>query len=143
MKSHNEKGRELRFDSFYKFDYFCKKVLKNEMRGYYNEANKRQEREKNFSELSLPEMKQLCDLDDYFATEQIFNVQGKEIIVADERIAKALTTLTEGKRDIVLLAYFLDMTDREIGERLNLVRNTVQYQRTTTLTELKKILEEG
>lgn len=67
----------------------------------------------------------------------------REVVVNDELIAEALRTLPERKRDIILLAYFLEMSDREIGEKLNLLRATVQYQRTSTLRELKKYLEEN
>ena len=143
MKPHNNEGKARAFDNSHKFDCFCKKVLKNEVRKYYNEMKKRQECDTNFSDLSLHETAQLCAADDYFTTEQIFNVLGNDIIVSDERIAKALLGLNEHKRDIILLSYFLEMTDREIGEQMSLVRNTVQYQRTATLKELKKMLEEG
>ena len=45
------------------------------------------------------------------------------------------------KRDIVLLAYFLDMTDQEIADKLDMVRRTVQYKRAQSLKELKKEME--
>ena len=61
--------------------------------------------------------------------------------VQDERLADALSQLSKEKRDIILLAYFLDMNDREIGEKLAMVRRTVQRRRTSTLCELKKRLE--
>ena len=44
----------------------------------------------------------------------------------------------DDKRDIVLLAYFLDMTDQEIADKLDMVRRTVQYKRAQSLKELKK-----
>ena len=47
----------------------------------------------------------------------------------------------DDKRDIVLLAYFLDMTDQEIADKLDMVRRTVQYKRTQSLKELKKEME--
>ena len=143
MKTHNATGKAQGFENFHKFDAFCKKVLKNEVRRHYNEVNKRKERETVFSDLSVQELGQLCSTDDYFVTEQIFNVLGLDIIVSNERMAEALLTLAEYKRDIILLAYFLDMTDREIGEMLNMLRGKVHYQRKTTLRILKKILEKG
>ena len=57
--------------------------------------------------------------------------------VRDDRLAKALRILPERKRDIVLLAYFLDMRDIEIAKQLCIVRGTVQYQRTKSLKQLK------
>lgn len=58
-----------------------------------------------------------------------------------EDLANAMTVLPDDKRDIVLLAYFLDMTDQEIADKLDMVRRTVQYKRTQSLKELKKEME--
>jgi len=124
------------------FDCFCKKVLKNEVRNYYDEMKRLRDKEVSFSELSETELAQLSTTDKYFATEQTFNVLGHDVIVNDENIAEALRSLPERKRDIILLSYFLELSDGEIGKKLNLIRSTVQYQRTSTLRELKKMMEE-
>ena len=135
MKPHNALGKQRAFDCF------CKKVIKNEMRKFYRELN--HQRETPFSELSARETEQLYTNDEYFAAEQIFMVLGQEIVVNNERVAEALRNLPEKKRDIIILSYFLEMTDREIAEKLNLIRNTVQYQRKSTLQLLKKMMKEG
>jgi len=124
------------------FDSFCKKVLKNEVRDYYDEMKRLREKEVSFSELSAQELEQLATTDKYFSTEQIFNVLGLDVIVNSESIATALNNLPEHKRDIILLSYFLELSDVEIGKKLNLIRSTVQYQRTSTLKALKKVIEE-
>ena len=102
---------------------------------------RQREREVSFSDLSEKEFNQLYTEDQYFVTEQIFNVLGRDVIVSDETIAEALQSLPERKRDIILLSYFLDLSDREIGEKLNMLRATVQYQRTSTLKQLKNFME--
>ncbi|HKM01293.1 MAG TPA: sigma-70 family RNA polymerase sigma factor [Sedimentibacter sp.] len=89
----------------------------------------------------VKEIEQLFTEDKYFVTEQIFNVLGLDVIVADGVIAEALESLPERKRDIILLSYFLELSDREIGDKLNMLRSTVQYQRTSTLQKLKKFME--
>ncbi len=124
------------------FDCFCKRMLKNEMRDYYSELNKRRKHEVLFSELSATELQELCAYDNYFADGHSFDVLKEQIIVTDNNIAEALAALPQNKRDIILLSYFLDMNDGEIGKKLNLVRSTVQYRRTSILKELKKIMEE-
>jgi RNA polymerase sigma factor (sigma-70 family) len=129
-------------DKQHAFDSFCKKVLRNEVRDYYDEMKRLRDKEISFTELSEQELEQLSTTDKYFVTEQTFNVLGDEIIVNDEIIAEALRSLPERKRDIILLSYFLELTDGEIGKKLNLIRSTVQYQRTSTLRELKIFLEE-
>ena len=123
------------------FDSFCKKILKHEARDYYDEMKRQNSRETTFSNLSIKEMEQLHKLDKYFVTEQIFNVLGLNVIVADDFIAEALESLPERKRDIILLSYFLELSDREIGDKLNMLRSTVQYQRARTLQQLKIFME--
>jgi len=124
------------------FDSFCKKVLKNEVRDYYDEVKRQRAKEVSFSELSERELEQLSTTDKYFATEQIFNVLGNDVVVNDNTIAEALHSLPECNRDIILLSYFLELSDGEIGKKLNMIRSTVQYRRTSTLRELKKIMKE-
>ncbi len=123
------------------FDSFCKKILKHEARDYYDDLKRRREHEISLDELSEKELKQLTVMDKYFKDLYSFNVLGYDISVSDERISEALNALPTDRRDIILLSYFLDMTDREIGELLNLVRRTVAYRRTSTLRELKKFME--
>ena len=123
------------------FDSFCKKILKNEARNCYDEIKRQRDKEVSFSELSARELEQLSATDKYFATEQIFSVLGHDVIVSDESIAEALRSLPQQKRDIILLSYFLELSDGEIGETLDLIRSTVQYQRTSTLRELRKMME--
>lgn len=68
---------------------------------------------------------------------------GKAMLVGIENdlLAIALSNLPEQSRDVVLLAYCLDMTDVEIAEALNMPRSTVQYQRTSSLNKIKKHME--
>ena len=147
QRSHHPKGGEnVKFNSHeqdkqHAFDSFCKKVLKHEARDYYNELKRQRDKEVSFFDLSAKDMVQLYTEDKYFVTEEIFNVLGLDVIVTDGVIAEALESLPERKRDIILLSYFLELSDREIGDKLNMLRSTVQYQRTSTLQKLKKFME--
>jgi len=127
----------------HQFDSFCKKILKGEVRDYFREMKKQRDHEVSLSDLSEQELEQIGVTDEYFAVEEIFNVLGNVVVIKNEQIADALRNLPEQKRDIILLSYFLDMTDKEIGNKLNLIRATVQYQRTSTLQHLRKIMEEA
>lgn len=86
-------------------------------------------------------MARLYVLDEYPSDQFLFDVLGYDIAVKNERLADALGSLSDDKRGIVLLAYFLDMTDQEIADKLNVVRRTVQYRRASSLKEMKKRLE--
>ncbi|MCI7660096.1 sigma-70 family RNA polymerase sigma factor [Flintibacter sp.] len=125
----------------HQFDSLCRKILRDEARDYLRHIAWRADHEVSLSELSEEQMTHLCVLDEYPSEQFHFQVQGFGVTVKNEELADALNTLSDEKRDIVLLAYFLDMTDQEIADRLRLVRSTVQYKRTSSLKEMKQRLE--
>ena len=125
----------------HQFDSFCKVILKYSARDYNRRIKRRRAHETVFSELSEQDSARLFVIDEYFKEAHSFSVQGYSVAISDEQLAKALNTLPTDRRDIVLLACCLDMSDREIAERLSLVRSTVQYRRVRTLQELKKLME--
>lgn len=125
----------------HQFDSFCKKVLREEARDYLKQIAWRSEHEVSLSELSEEQINQAYILDEYPSDYTQFEVRGYSVTVHDDRLVQALMGLADEKRDIVLLAYFLDMTDQEIAEKLNSVRSTIQYKRTSSLKEMKRRLE--
>lgn len=62
---------------------------------------------------------------------------GYDVLVKNELLGEALQALPEKKRDIILLSYFLDMSDEEIGGLLNVVRSTIFRHRKTALEKIK------
>lgn len=124
------------------FDSFCKRLLKNETKDYYRRMQHRRKHEVSLSELPEETLSQLAVWDSYFENTYLFEIMGFEISIKDELLAEALKTLPQDRREIILLSYFLGMTDPEIAEHLNLVRRTVAYRRTSTLQALKKCMEE-
>ena len=123
------------------FDSYCKKVLKYRALDIRREVKRRSQREVTFSDMSAQELSTLAVEDEYFTNEFIFSILGESIGISDADLAEALNILPADRRDIVLMSYFFDMSDREIAERLNMARRTVAYKRTSTLHELKHILE--
>ena len=111
------------------FDSFCKKVLREEAHELYLE------------DLSDGQLGKLRRIDDYPSDFVSFCVQGQVVMIHNDRLAEAIASLTEEKRRIVLLAYFEDLSDREVAERMKLTRSTVQYKRTRALEEMKKKME--
>ena len=126
----------------HQFDSFCRKVLREEARDYERHIAWRSNHEVSLSELSEEQERQMYVLDEYPSEQTHFHVQGYDVAIENEDLANALTVLPDDKRDIVLLAYFLDMTDQEIADKLDMVRRTVQYKRAQSLKELKKEMEE-
>lgn len=123
-----------------KFGKYCIKVLEGEALNYLAELDRLWEREVNFSNLPEDLLKQLCSYDEFHET-SYFQVMDMEVAVKGESISDALYRLPEKKRIIILMAYFLDMTEKEIAEYLNLVQSTVHYHKAESLRMLKKILE--
>ena len=117
-------------------------VLADEANKQKKEFARRSQYETTFSDLPPQYMARLYAMDEYPSDNYRFCVAGQEVIVRNDLIGRALSALSEQKRDIILLSYFLDMPDGEIGEKLDLVRSTVQYQRTSTLKSMKKYMEE-
>ena len=72
----------------------------------------------------------------------VFNVLGIEVWVENDKLSEALKALTEKKRNIILLSYFMDMADGEISHFIKIPRSNVQYHRTKTLETLRKYMEE-
>lgn len=123
------------------FDSFCKKVLKNHARSYSSCLAKYRRRicfiedisedARSLQFFSIPSHE-----DGY-----VFQVMGIEILVKNFLLGAALDELEETRRDIVLLAYCLEMTDQEIAESIHSIRRTVAYRRSVALKQLKKLLE--
>ena len=124
------------------FGAFCVKVLKNEARHIQREYARLRDQEKSLGELTASELEQTAVWDKHFMDEYVFDVQGLPVVVNGNILADALAQLPEGKRDVILLSYFMDMSDREIGELLDMARRTVQHRRTDTLAELRKRMED-
>ena len=121
----------------HEFDRLCRMVLRGDGIDYDNHIAWRSKHETSLSWLSESQEGQLGVLDEYPCERFCFQVQGYTIPIRSEILVK----LSEKKRDIILLAYFLDMTDQEIADKLDMVRYTVQRRRAKSLKELKKEME--
>lgn len=123
------------------FGGFCTRVLKNEANRILNEYAKQRDREKSLDDMTQDELTKAASYDRYFQYEYIFEVLGRETVVVGELLAAALAQLPEDKRDVILLSYFLGMTDLEISQQLNAARSTISKRRNNVLKELREYLE--
>ncbi|MBC1501245.1 sigma-70 family RNA polymerase sigma factor [Listeria weihenstephanensis] len=125
------------------FDTFCKKIIKNELFNFYTEINRRK-----LNEVSIDQMQFLNYISDprliYDAPKEfVFMVNETEIVVKDEQLGEALNLLSEDKRNIVLLAYFLNLSDVEIATKLGTSTRRLNRIRHKILVELKDIIKDG
>ena len=123
------------------FDSFCKTLLKNEMIDYERERSYRLKHEVSFSELTQEELSRMTNTDEYIVESEVFRVLDYDVEVKGELIGEALKYLPEKKRNVILLSFFMDMTDTEIAKHMNLVRSTIHHHRVSSLQALKKIME--
>lgn len=107
------------------FDCFCKKVLRNEARDYQDALARKRNREVYFSELPSMCWNSSLSVTPISRIARTFEVIGHSVCIDDETLAEAISALPVDRRDIILLSYFLDMSDAEIANVLNMVRRSV------------------
>ena len=108
----------------HQYDALAKKTIVGEAKSYRRTLAKRAAREVTFSDLSESELAQLFTMDEYESDYYRFQVSGFDVLVKNELLAEALNALPERKRDIVLLSYFLDMSDAEMRTPLGEITST-------------------
>ena len=123
------------------FDAFCKAVIRNESTDQLRVLAKRAAREINLSELSNNDLVRLQQTDQYHPESITLWVRGHQIQVEDLMLGRALQSLTPHKREVILLSYFLEHSDIQIGKLLHMNPRTVCYRRSAALERLKLLLE--
>lgn len=127
----------------HQFDRICHLALEGEAVNYYRYMDYRRKHEVCLSELSEKELSRLFIMDEYETENYQFRVLDYDIEVKDSLIAEALQILTEKKRNVILLSYFMGMSDAEIAREMSLVRSTIHEHRKRSLEMLKNIIEEN
>ena len=122
----------------HQYDRVCKLDLKGVVIDYRRYLDNRQKHEILFSEMPELKINELSTVDEYKCELYNFQVLGYAIEVKDALLAEALLHLTEKKRNVVLLAYFLGMTDTEIAREMHLVSNTIKEHRKRSLELLRQ-----
>ena len=126
----------------HKFDRYCKLVLRGEKLSDEKEMNQRKHKEISISYLTEKELSELSIIDIYKVESEIFHVLDYDIEVKDDLLGKALKFLPRKKRNIILLYFFMDMSDTEIALYMKLAGSTVNYHRVCSIRLLKEIIEE-
>ena len=126
----------------HQFDCLIKQVLKGEARNCKAKLARRAAHETNFSDLGDSVIENICVNDEHKSDYFCFEINGFGVVIKNELLGEAVNSLSEQKRNIILLSYFLDVTDYQIADFLKLVRSTVTYHRESALEMLKKFMEE-
>lgn len=122
------------------FEVFCIRVLQNEARDCYRELERMSKKESLFSELKIEQLNRVSAIQEFDSDFYLFNVNGYEIRIKDALIGEAISKLPKKKQDIILLSFFLEMSEADIARQMNLGQST--YHKANSLKELKRIMEE-
>ena len=126
----------------YQFDNLVKIVLKGEAKNYKKKIFERVAHEITFSDMSDSPIETIGTCDEYMTDYFGFNVDGQRIYIKNELLGVAVSLLSEQKRNIILMSYFLEMTDGKIADRQNINRSNVTYHRHSALKILKRYMED-
>lgn len=124
------------------FDSFTKITIRNESANAHKEIALRAEKEISLSCLSNDDLQAFHTLDNYHPYCKTFQARGNIIHVYDPTLGKLLQYISPQRREVILLYYFLGLTDSEIGRLLHIDHKTVNYRRSTALRRLRELLEE-
>lgn len=128
----------------YRFDVFCRKSMRFEARNAYKEIKRKNEREISLDYLMEEKYFMPETTDTYFttvATPTHFHINGQTITIENERLAMALWCLSDEKRKLILLFYFLRVKEREIAAMCGHSRSTINYRKHCALQALRKEME--
>ena len=125
----------------YRFDAFCKKVLRNEAVNYLLQLKQQYQRELLFSDLSYSELQSLCFTEDYPSDSFTFTAHGCELRIDNEQVAEVFAELSPTEQSILILRFVMDMTDKEIGKTILMPKSSVQYNRNVALQYIRKMME--
>lgn len=111
------------------FKAFCKTVLHNEAINACHDFQRKERREVSFDYLICETSFAPFTTDNCFERYDkptVFVVHGKEVVVASKRLATALSNLSEQRRIVLLMYFFLGYSDKQIGTEYGHSRSTAR-----------------
>lgn len=126
----------------HEFDSFCKTVLRNQARDIYDEMKRRNQRLISLSTLMENDSLVLAVYDEYDTDYFHFDVDGYDVKIENSQLAEAIMNLTKQKQTIVLLHFFLELSDQKIADMMDLTRRNVTYHKLNSLEKIKRYLED-
>lgn len=126
----------------YQFESFCRKVIHSERCDYLRQFLRRTERETNFSALPEASLNRMACAEDWSMGPYTFYVHNYSVPIEDEHLIDALLEFNDMERSILLLSYSISLTDKAVGELLNISHSRVSRYKAKLLKELRKKMEE-
>ena len=125
------------------FKSLIHRAIQFEYASWCKERDKKRAREFSFDPGDEDKVSSgIVQYDEYAFESYVIREVDQEFHFRNESLAKALCALDEVNRRIILEYFFLDMTDREIGEQMELNLNAVTLHRERSLNKLRRLLSE-
>ena len=131
-------------DLISQFDSCVKNALTKELK-YRMRTNKNHRKHfVSLSELSCSQQSKLTYEDTYPSDLFRENLTTRlfEAVIHDELLYEALLSIKPKAREVIVLKFWGDMTDEQIGQALNINRRTVNHNKNRALLEMRKYIEE-
>lgn len=123
------------------FDSYAKCLIRNEGRNAKKELARRAKREVSLSALPYDSLSTVSHEDKYLLEKLGVYSRAGEVEVFDRLLGQAIMFLAPKWRDVIVMYYFLDMSDEKIGGVLQLTTGAVHHRRQVALKRLKTKLE--
>ena len=121
------------------FDSFCKTVSRNFVRNLDRTVGNR---DKHFSDEPVDYLLETLGRRDEYPSESfVLYAGGTSCAVESETLYKALLSLPEKHRNVLLLDFWGDLTDREISERMEVTPRTVYNLRQRAFSKIREYYE--
>ena len=137
-----------RFERFNEmiFESYCMKSVLNAIKKERNRKDARGEVEQSLSTLTDAMLYALSTEDDEMIQaekpHQIFCIHGRNIPIYDPKLSCALSHLMPADREIVLLYFFRELTDKKIAPLVHMSRPTVSRRRKAATRRLRELMED-
>lgn len=124
------------------FDSYAKRLIKNESIDARRELARQADREVSLSSLSYDDLLAVSQEDKYLFEKLGVHSRAGKVEVFDRLLGQAIMSLLPKWRDVIVMYYFLDMSDEKIGGVLQLTAGAIRHRRQVALERLKTMLED-
>lgn len=124
------------------FDSYMKRLIRNEGRNTKKELARRAEREVSLFALPYDDLPAVTHEDRYLLEKLGVHSKAGTAEVFDRLLGQAIMSLAPKWRDIIVMYYFLDMSDEKIGGILQFTTGAIRHRRQIALERLKTMLED-
>lgn len=131
-------------DEINKFDSCVKKVLSKEVKYRIRSMKNHQKYYVNFSELDKTDEEKLFYTDSHPSDKFSEKITTRlfDAVIHDELLYEALLSIKPNIRELLILKYWGDLTDYEVGQAMSMSQQMVNYNKNRALRNLRKIIEE-